>query len=346
MTWPYKGILLAFNVIFILIDNTVSKEFQNCNHSFEFFQIANKLFHERNITHNILSQVQLIRIPKASSTSLSVIARRIVGCSPPGPCCKYPGTPIGSCSDRLLFQCQSKRKVIGCTGHTPDYVALKSDSIHTMTMIREPISRSLSAFFYPGIHHNSDCQDQQPQRSTNDCFLEYLKSNIWQNIVVKTFTGAYSYANANTCKQQKECRHSLELALTNLKYFHFIGIAELWELSLLLLYRKFPGLPPQLTDFELNERSSSGSNINTISTTSSKVVYNITFIENFKQHAIKHHMEELFEQNRYDVILYKESIRIFCQDLHAFGLWNFPIVRNYWKEKLTNITCETTLAAH
>jgi hypothetical protein len=26
----------------------------------------------------------LIRVPKASSTSLSVVARRIVGCTPPG----------------------------------------------------------------------------------------------------------------------------------------------------------------------------------------------------------------------------------------------------------------------
>lgn len=35
-----------------------------------------------------LRQVHLIRIPKASSTSLSVVSRRVVGCEPPGPCCR------------------------------------------------------------------------------------------------------------------------------------------------------------------------------------------------------------------------------------------------------------------
>ena len=41
-----------------------------------------------------LRSMQLIRVPKASSTSLSVVARRMVGCSPPGPCCRFPGDPV------------------------------------------------------------------------------------------------------------------------------------------------------------------------------------------------------------------------------------------------------------
>jgi hypothetical protein len=40
-----------------------------------------------------LPKVHLIRIPKASSSSISAIARRLVGCNPPGPCCRYPGNP-------------------------------------------------------------------------------------------------------------------------------------------------------------------------------------------------------------------------------------------------------------
>jgi hypothetical protein len=35
-----------------------------------------------------VSRLHLIRIPKASSSSLSMVARRMVGCHPPGPCCK------------------------------------------------------------------------------------------------------------------------------------------------------------------------------------------------------------------------------------------------------------------
>ena len=35
-----------------------------------------------------VSRLHLIRVPKASSSSLSMVARRMVGCHPPGPCCK------------------------------------------------------------------------------------------------------------------------------------------------------------------------------------------------------------------------------------------------------------------
>ena len=35
-----------------------------------------------------LPRVHLIRIPKASSSSLSAVARRMAGCTPAGPCCK------------------------------------------------------------------------------------------------------------------------------------------------------------------------------------------------------------------------------------------------------------------
>ncbi len=38
--------------------------------------------------------LHLIRIPKASSSALSTVARRIAGCEPYGPCCKYPGNFI------------------------------------------------------------------------------------------------------------------------------------------------------------------------------------------------------------------------------------------------------------
>ena len=59
----------------------------------KFYEIADQMY--RNTTkfkdgkNFVLTKVHLIRIPKASSTSLSVISRRIVGCDPPGPCCRY-----------------------------------------------------------------------------------------------------------------------------------------------------------------------------------------------------------------------------------------------------------------
>ena len=174
-----------------------------------------------------LRQVHLIRIPKASSTSLSVVSRRVVGCQPPGPCCRsnskqyndcsyifvtpkqcvfictlwiyghyilpiqsliysiilpkavllfctrirWPGDPIGSCPSKRLFACQTQQRVIGCTHHQSFYNALIDRRIYSISIIRHPYRRSVSAFFYPGIHHNEECT--KAQRGKHECFLEY-----------------------------------------------------------------------------------------------------------------------------------------------------------------------------
>ena len=46
---------------------------------------------------------QLVRVPKSASSSASVIARRLGGCMPRGPCCNSPGELPGgniSCAQR------------------------------------------------------------------------------------------------------------------------------------------------------------------------------------------------------------------------------------------------------
>lgn len=191
-------------------------------------------------------QIHLLRIPKASSSALSQVARRAVGCYPPGPCCKYPGDPPGTCPSKQLFSCQLTNRVIGCTSHNANYPALLNNSIPSWTMIREPISRALSAFFYPGIHHNSACHND-----IHHCFRQYCTDNRWKNIVTKMLTGANAYTNIETCLTIDQCPNSVELAIHNLKYISFIGVAECWELSLLLLHSKFPYFKPSKEEFEL-----------------------------------------------------------------------------------------------
>lgn len=57
------------------------------NYSHEFYDLTLKLKASSGISSYFsLPVVHLIRVPKASSTSLSAIARRIVGCEPRGPC--------------------------------------------------------------------------------------------------------------------------------------------------------------------------------------------------------------------------------------------------------------------
>ncbi|CAN0185352.1 unnamed protein product, partial [Ascophyllum nodosum] len=62
-------------------------------------------------------QIQFVRVPKAGSTSTSVLARRLVGCYPSGPCCVKSGGNDVDCPSQ-----QSKcRAVVGCIDHNaPD----------------------------------------------------------------------------------------------------------------------------------------------------------------------------------------------------------------------------------
>lgn len=193
-----------------------------------------------------LTKVHLMRIPKASSSSLSVVARRIVGCTPPGPCCKFPGDPKGSCPDKRLFLCQEQKKVVGCTHHYPHIDTLFNPFVKSISIMREPMARAISAYFYPGIHHNEKCRGGQ-----HECFIEYTKSDRFRNIAVKMFTGEYSYAPVHTCNGTHVCRHALQTAVRNLNKFAFVGVAEMWELSLLVMLQKLQSLPPVLSEFEL-----------------------------------------------------------------------------------------------
>jgi hypothetical protein len=161
---PCPSTFLHLFLIVILLN--ISYLYSTKNYGYEFFQIVTKNHREYLVKHNstdaavsgsvFLPHLHLMRVPKASSSSLSTVARRVVGCEPPGPCCKWPGDPIGSCPNKRLFDCEIERKVVGCTGHNPHYSSLQSSKLASITIIREPIARSISGFFYPN-HHNMEC---------------------------------------------------------------------------------------------------------------------------------------------------------------------------------------------
>eukprot|EP01035_Chromulina_nebulosa_P020070 gene20070-26059_t len=190
----------------------------SANHLFTFGDegvIAN--IRSESPSSSTLSHIHLIRVPKASSTSLSAVARRSVGCEPPGPCCNYPGDPPGTCPSKELFQCNLDKRVIGCTHHYPNPEALYDQSIVTITMVREPFRRALSAYFYP----------------------------------VKMFSGHYAYKDIETCRLKSQCSASLELAVENLSLIDVIGLSEMWELYMLLFSIKLPNLSVNSLEFSM-----------------------------------------------------------------------------------------------
>lgn len=233
---------------------------------------------------------------------------------------KYPGDPPGTCPNRNLYNCQSDGKVIGCTHHHPNYELL-NNSMPSISIMREPISRAISAFFYPGIHHNSKCTMKVNEQ--HKCFLEYMNSYRWQNVAVKLMSGLYAYGNEPTCVEKSECPYSLRLALENLQYLAFMGVAEMWELSLLVLHLKLPNLQPLLEDFKLGQPSTK-SNTRTNRDDNYKV---------FKVTAPSKYAPELKRQNQLDSELYVKVVENLCQDLHNLDVWKYPLVRRYWAEK-------------
>ena len=88
MNWKYFVTFILFSMSSLYVCNLEDLRYADIFYGISVNQTAN--------TYKIdsLQQIQLIRIPKASSSSLSIIARRYAGCSPPGPCCKWPGLNI------------------------------------------------------------------------------------------------------------------------------------------------------------------------------------------------------------------------------------------------------------
>lgn len=288
-----------------------------------------------------LRSMQLIRVPKASSTSLSVVARRMVGCSPPGPCCKFPGDPPGSCPRRELFACETQFKVIGCTGHHVDYRALLDAKVRSITILREPRSRALSAYFYPGHHHNSDCR-----KGLLPCFEDYLVDARFRNVATKMFAGEYAYAPARTCASSRDCKFSLERAQEALQsHFAFVGVAEMWELSLVVLHRKFPWFAPDRDEFGLSEGTSDSEKLGAVAGNVSAAVAlpahrgvvrinrDATYLD-FKNMALARYAAALLQQSALDVQLYAAALQRLCRELHALHLWRLKKVQRYWRSRL------------
>lgn len=265
--------------------------------------------------------IHLIRIPKAGSSSLSAVARRLAGCTPPGPCCKYPGSPVGSCpappSNPSIYQCEN---VIGCMGHNPhmEYFSKPKVGVITITMLREPVSRSLSAFCYYPPHTNciqGNCTD------ADLAFDKYTKSLVYKNVAVKMLSGSSPYRLLATC--QRDCPNSVQNAVANMKSIDFIGVSELWEISMLLLHLNIPSFTLDRSDFDLRSLDSKGSRSHT------GLEY-----ENFVAKKRETHKTDLLEQNSLDIELYRLVLGKLCEDLHRMGLWSaHEIIRRRWYDR-------------
>lgn len=209
-----------------------------------------------------------IRIPKAASSALSVTARALAGCKPDGfPCCLDNVHGIDTCPIANLY-CPYVR---GCVGHLPEYEFMDSSlpiAESTITMVRHPVARGVSAFFYKPPHRPGN------KCFTWQCFLrDYISNPVYSNPMTKMLVGKYAYDpdwflndndnNNNNNSEGTNSNHTemnmyenvIQQAKDRLCRMQWFGISE-WPLaSALLLYESHPfskllpnpvvfGLPP------------------------------------------------------------------------------------------------------
>ncbi|CAN0194624.1 unnamed protein product [Pylaiella littoralis] len=271
--FPWVTVLLAVGVT---AASSASRDHNPDEHSlvnFEhtagsFLELAQERFEARNgrpATSEeetwTLEGLQLVRVPKAGSSEISLIARRLGGCTPRGPCCNWPGDPPGSCPAKGLM-CPA---VVGCTGHhmgDKKLAELKDANVFSMTSVRGVVDRMVSGFFY-AAPHSPGCAHKEVVHYKG-CFTTMTTSPAFQNVMAKMFTGQYAYEGATTLcldKQQGsegggECSVDLEAAIQGACNLNFVAMCEIWESSVLLLFETLPWLGPTSDFFPIHAADS------------------------------------------------------------------------------------------
>ena len=241
-----------------------------------------------------------IRIPKSASSALSVMARGLAGCHPDGyPCCKFPGDPVGSCPRKDLM-CPL---VTGCTDHRPNYIGNET----IITSLRNPVKRSVSAFFYQPPH--TSVKKGQPH--TWEKFVENIQSPKYRNILTKMLNGAYAYDNFDGSK------HTVPNAKSRLCSIEWFGLSEMPVASHVTLYETHDfrllkpnpvifGLPAK--DAKPAEESEDGLRVNDDS--EYKVFLSTSFETNDGASLVADH-------NKEDIELFHFAQHLFCGRLFS-----------------------------
>jgi hypothetical protein len=179
-----------------------------------------------------------------------------------------------------------------------------NNMIPMMTYMRDPLTRYISSFTYPG-HHGGGCDKNITCHTI--FWPEY--SNTQTNFLSRAGIGTWDkgkYANkarekppdASTLPDESEMQRRLQEATALLEKLAFLGLVEHWNDSLRLFCRKYT-----CNDLE----------------TSLKAPPARQQTEHAKpKDYIAADLEVVRESHSYDIQLYKSAIRRFCRDLYQY----------------------------
>jgi len=168
--------------------------------------------------------LNILRIPKAGSSHMSMVARSLAGCNPVGMACR-----------NLL--CPAVRN---CEGHRPTFPwgeDRKSNNFEpSITVFRDPASRLASAFFYRPPHRPPG------ENFSFEFFREYVQMEVYRNLMTKMTMGTQVDGKNAYLKETliPTTEEDIATAKTRLCGYAWFGINEWNAASLLLLYQSTP----------------------------------------------------------------------------------------------------------
>ena len=205
--------------------------------------VSNKLDakHHRELAHlwsakpKSAMDLHFIHIPKCGGTSMTSILRQVaceVDSERNEDCCTNPGF----CDFHAHRRCTS---IKGCINHFPqtEWIYKAPPSI---TILREPMSRLLSAWFYRGHSPNQDFFQVRPWfkeikdgKRPRVTFDEYLDMPEYNNIQTRMLgANSFPYKNVTISKDL------YDTAVNALDNMYFIGLQEVYDLSVKIMLRE------------------------------------------------------------------------------------------------------------
>ena len=181
--------------------------------------------------------IRLLRIPKAGSSSFSAFLRLQYNCT-------SDQHPPGDCTRKNAKACPA---VDGCTDHKapPDW-RNSNDTVPPMvTFVRDPITRYVSAYHYPGHHGLGTRGDMElhtrlfPEYDNTQ--VNYLSRNAigtWDNRAAGN-RAREAPPDDSTLPDDAERTYRLAEAVALTEKVVFVGLVEFWNDSLRLFCRMY-----------------------------------------------------------------------------------------------------------
>lgn len=210
-------------------------------------------------------------------------------------CCTNPGY----CDWWAKQRCES---IKGCTDHFPNRQHVYMEKKPSISLVREPVSRIISAWFYRGHSPNLDFFNVRPEfkeisqgKRPKVTFEEYMGMHEYHNIQTRML-GADSFPYRNITVNDE----IFAKAVDTLNSLYFVGIQEDFDASVSVMLRDF-NVSMDYTIKKERDMSNAG-----IAKAKAKLKNDPMIIK------------KLREINSYDMKLYDLAIKKFCESANKY----------------------------